>query len=541
MEKFFCKKNIIVGCAVAGALLCIVCALCFGSTEASASSKGANVIVYSLAAILLSVVMFSSIVKIIDKTTKTYFIILFCLFVFWLGLKIFDKVSVFADNNDYTWYLLYIPLLFIPSMWFVTNNQIYIKNKTYKKTAMAISLSISFLLFLLALTNNFHQLVFIFPADTVGSHASDYKYNIGYMIIYAYIFVEILATIVLFYVFSSKKTTFKQKLLPSVVILFVLCYSIVYVATDIPVPYLSDMTLVYTLLGTLLIFVCLKCGLVKNSGAYFKFFETCNVPLAIVSDNMEIKLENDKYCKQKSNENMLLKKQKLTSGWLYVLDDIEKLKTLQKDLASQNEKLEFSNKILQKNSEILQKEKQIEQHVRLLEKVEKQIKNKKIVLEKLLSDLPEKITSENKLQTKETLNEIKIVVGYLKRKTNLILLAEQKKEMTPNELRLLFEESFNDLKWLGIAAGLGLEEQDIPTDIAGKFYDIYSEIVTRTAKRNMDIWLAIKKRGTWQFELTFDGIKLEEPQLELPQKFAMTYDTRYEDGDTVMLFKEAKK
>lgn len=71
----------------------------------------------------------------------------------------------------------------------------------------------------------------------------------------------------------------------------------------------------------------------------------------------------------------------------------------------------------------------------LLDKVEKQIKNKKNVLEKLLNNLPETIIDENKNQTKETLNEIKIIVGYLKRKTSLILLAEQKQEITKDELK----------------------------------------------------------------------------------------------------------
>lgn len=127
----------------------------------------------------------------------------------------------------------------------------------------------------------------------------DYKYNIGYFIIYAFIFVEILITIMLFYTFSVKKQQL-NKILPSIVILLVLVYSILYVVTEIPIPYLSDMTLVYTVLGTLLVYVLLKCGLVKNSGAYFEYFETCNVPLAIVNENntLNIKMHNMKNRKQ---------------------------------------------------------------------------------------------------------------------------------------------------------------------------------------------------------------------------------------------------
>ncbi len=541
MKKLFCKRNLIIAGTVLCILLAIVFALVFGKTDPTESNRKANVFIYCLVAIVLSVVMFGAIIKTIDKKTKICFIILFCLFAFWLGLKIFDKVSAFNDTNDYTWYLLYIPLLFIPSMWFITNNQIYIKNKTYKKVVAIISLAISLLLFMLVLTNDFHELVFIFPEGSTGSHPSGYKYNFGYFIIYAFIFLEILTTIVLFYTFSNKKTTIKQKILPSVVIALILVYSILYVVTDISVPYLSDMTLVYTILGTLLVFVALKCGLIKNSGAYFEFFETCNVPLAIENEKQDIEYQNIQYRNKKANKNMLVQKQKLSSGMLLVLDDVGKLKNLQKELKIENEKLEYTNKILENKKEILQKEKQIKQRTLLLDKVEKQIKNKKNVLEELLNSLPETITAENKNQTKETLNEIKIIVGYLKRKTSLILLAEQKQEITKDELKLLFNESFNDIKWLNINAGIGLDEKPIPVTTANKFYDIYNELLTKIKKEDLDIWLTIKKRDVWEFEIAFDGIRLEMPELKLPNEYEMEYIFTLKDDSTIVCFKEATK
>lgn len=540
MNKIFCKRNLIVCSAVLGVAILAVLAYAFGTTGASMSGKKANVLIYCLVAILLSVVMFGAIIKTIDKKTKVYFIILFCLFVFWLGIKIFDKVSAFNDSNDYTWYMLYIPLLFIPNMWVIINNQIYINNKKYKRVVAIISLAISLLLLGLVLTNDFHELVFIFPEGSVGAHTSDYKYNFGYFIIYAFIFFEILTTIVLFYVFSSKKTTIKQKIFPSLIILLVLAYSIVYVTCDIAIPYLSDMTLVYTILGTLLVYVALKCGLVKNSGAYFEFFDTCNVPLAIVDEKQDIEYQNQRYIEQKSNKNMLLQKQKLTSGWLLVLEDVGKLKDLQTSLKKEVAELEYTNKILEKKKSILQKEKQIKQHTLLLNKIEGQIKNKKVVLEKLLNNLPTDITKDNKKQTKEILSEIKIVVGYLKRKTSLILLAEQKDTISKDELKLLFSESFNDLKGLNINAGIGLDEKPIPVDVANKFYDAYNELLTTARLENIDIWITIKKRDNWQFEMTFDGVKLKIPELKNAKESGLDVKVTFDDDSTIVCFGEVR-
>ena len=76
MNKIFCKRNLIVGGIMFGVLLCIIFALFFGKTDASETNRKADVLIYCLVAILLAVVMFNSIIKIIDKKLK--YILSFC-------------------------------------------------------------------------------------------------------------------------------------------------------------------------------------------------------------------------------------------------------------------------------------------------------------------------------------------------------------------------------------------------------------------------------------------------------------------------------
>lgn len=396
MKKIFCKRNLIVGgillFVMASLVLCLVC----GKTFATNNSKKMDILIYCLTAIFSSVIMFNCITKVLDKKIKYLFFALFCMLVFWLGIKVFDKVAIFDDNSDYIWYLLYIPLLFVPNLWFLINNEIYLKNKKTKIILAIVSLSISTLLFLLVFTNNLHQFVFIFPDGASGAHYSGYKYNIGYFIVYAFIFIEILTTIVLFYVFSVKKANAKQKILPSIVILLILIYSILYISVKIKIPYLNDMTLVYVVLGTLLAYVSFKSGLINNSGNYLEFFETCANPLAITNNNGEFVYQNSQFGQLQDDKNYILEKQSITNGTLLTLEDVGKLKSLQEELKHDIEQLEFSNKILQRKKEILQSEKQVEQRTKLLNKVESQIESKRIELEKLLSTLPSQMTTENK-------------------------------------------------------------------------------------------------------------------------------------------------
>ena len=60
-------------------------------------------------------------------------------------------------------------------------------------------------------------------------------------------------------------------------------------------------------------------------------------------------------------------------------------------------------------------------------------------------------------------------------------------------------------------------------------------------KENLDMWLTIKKRDVWEFEITFDDIRLEKPELNLPNKYNMEYIFTLEDDSTIVCFKEAIK
>ena len=182
MKKIFCKRNLILGGVLLGVLIMLVLCLVFGTTENNSANRKLDVLFYCLVAIFTSIVMFNCITKILDKKIKILFEILFGLFIFWLVIKMFNKVAVFDDNSNIIWYLLYVPLLFVPNLWFLINNQIYLKNKKLKSIFTIISLSISTILLILVLTNDFHEFVFKFN-NGIYFH-DDYSHYIGYYLIY---------------------------------------------------------------------------------------------------------------------------------------------------------------------------------------------------------------------------------------------------------------------------------------------------------------------------------------------------------------------
>ena len=162
-------------------------------------------------------------------------------------------------------------------------------------------------------------------------------------------------------------------------------------------------------------------------------------------------------------------------------------------------------------------------------------------MEKLLSTLPNEITAENKVETKEILNEIKLIVGYLKRKTSLILHSEQKDIIPRNEVVLLFKESFNDLKNFGINAGIGIREEELPSDIILKFYDIYNELISSLIASKFDVWITINKKDLWEFKLTFEDKNIDKKTLKLPKEYNIEYIYEMVDTTAIYCFKAGER
>ena len=115
--------------------------------------------------------------------------------------------------------------------------------------------------------------------------------------------------------------------------------------------------------------------------------------------------------------------------------------------------------------------------------------------------------------------------------------AEQKNTISKDELYLIFNESFNDLKFFGINAGIGIAQNEIPAEIAIKFYDIYNELICKLNDKSLDIWLAMKKQGCWKFELTFDNKCLDKIDLKLPKEYGFEYSFEQHEDCTIFCFK----
>ena len=119
-----------------------------------------------------------------QSQVRDYLIAISVLMVLWLS---FRTIKYTIDNpvvEHFLWYLYYLAMLFIPLFALFVAASLGKPDDFRLPGGMMLMYIPTALLFLLVITNDLHQLVFIFPSGVFSD--SDYSYNAGYYDILAW-------------------------------------------------------------------------------------------------------------------------------------------------------------------------------------------------------------------------------------------------------------------------------------------------------------------------------------------------------------------
>lgn len=215
-----------------------------------------------------------------DKKTKKYILAIGISLMFWMLVRMLKTTITFDQEWKYNilWYMYYIPLIYIPSFYYLASRQIC--RKWNKKSSVSI-LTISTFLIAMVLTNNIHKFVFTLP-----NLEGKYTHKIGYYIVAVWVFLLfILATIDLAKERWKAKKDYKI-LVPFIPIILAILYTIGYVG-EIGILRKTDMSLINGFLVFLGIECLLDLKLIPNNINYRKNFKKSNLKMSIVSSDGE--------------------------------------------------------------------------------------------------------------------------------------------------------------------------------------------------------------------------------------------------------------
>ena len=473
-------------------------------------------------------------IRIFDKTLKKYVLSIGVLLVFWMAIRMVKRYTT-GYVTEILWYLYYIPLLMIPTFYY--NCSSYLINSKNKKRRI-VAIIISIILFLLVITNSLHNIVF-----KIKSNINDYNHNIGYFIIVAWILCLIVVAIINL-IKSSKNKGYKNIILISVTILIGIIYTILYIK-NIPVIRKTNMSVIIGTLFCVGLEMMLDFKLIPNNFRYKKIFKNSNLPLEIVSQdgktrivtnhsiNLKENIINDiKNNKVKSiyKDNNIIKNVNVINGGYSIEEkDYSKINEYEEKLKSIQQELIEQETILQKQRKIATEIYETKLKGEIIELLDEKIEQKRNLINELIKEM--KITDIDKMIN------IKLLLNYCKRMSNLVISSYNKEKYDNKRLEVIINEMLIEAQSLGINGVLKTNNFEISSGETANIYEIIFETIMKFRTANFILYIQVNNSYT-EIKYLFDGKhknfkkEIEKLQLERILEIEQIVD---EDGTTIKL------
>lgn len=441
--------------------------------------------------------------RIIQPQVRRYLTAVSALMIFWMTVRsIRYSLEEALWVMRHLWYLYYLPMLFIPLL------AVFIalslgKPESFRLPKWTVLLYIpTAALLLLVLTNDLHQLVFRFPEDAVV-WMNEYRYGIVYFPVVGWMVLCALTALVIMLVKCRVPNSRKVLVLPFVPVVLSVIYGALYI---FQLPWLrliaGDVTVVFCLLIAATLESCIQCGLIQSNTHYNDLLLSCTLRVQLTDP------EYQRLLSSRSAEPIPLQIMRQTEtgpvrldgglrlsgapvrgGHVLWTEDVSELLEVLEELQDVKDSLEDNNALLRAEYTLKAREAHIAEQDRLYNIIQRET----VPRIKLLAELTDACeTMGDEAQRKQILGKMAVIGAYLKRRSNLIFLADKTPLFQEKELHLTFGESMDNLELCGITCGL-LSELEGPVEARQlmKMYDLFEEIVERSidTMTTITVWI----------------------------------------------------
>ena len=477
--------------------------------------------------------------RIIQTRIRCYMSAIALLMIFWFIIRTmkfyFISEELYPDVVRHLWYLYYLSMLFIPLLAVYVAMSIGETEDSHLPMKAALLYIPTLFLFLLVITNDLHELVFIFPADAAVWTDNDYSYGVGYYIVNAWM---LFCALSMLYVMSKKRRIAESKKLifiPCIPIIALLLYLIFYSSGAPWLRFiLGDVTAVICLMYAATLELCIQFGFIQANTHYMELFCASTMGAQITDKDYHVILSSaaaknvDKETLAKTkNESVMLKGGVRLSGApikkghvVWTEDMLPLLKVLE-ELQEAKENLEDSNKILEEEHALKKREAHIMEQDRLYNIIQHDTAHQICLMDTMIKQA-ETADSDEK---RKLLQKMLVIGAYLKRRSNLVFLADKSSMLDANELVLTIGESMDNLEVLGISCGFRTEltEPVLAYQIIA-MYDFFEttvecaldgicSITVYAGKRDGSLFLNINTDSTADFsDFVSDNVNVERDE-----------------------------
>ena len=375
------------------------------------------------------------------------------------GLKYYIFVSPAADR--YLWYLYYAPMLLIPAVGLMSAFLINRPSSYRLPAKVRVLVFPSVLLFLLVITNDFHQLVFRFPGDISTWSDNDYRYGSCYIIVACWSILCGLMFIVISAVragASMPRAYFIKPLAPLLAIIALL--PLYLTNNNILVKLAGDFSTTYCIIVIAVIEACISCRFIPSNMLYGELFEaSLGISARITDNDYNIVLsahDADSLPRHLMSEaesgpvmvngSTRVINMPVHGGHMIWQEDFSELYEAKDRLSDTVFELEERNEFLHLEYEREKEAALVREQNRLYSLLENSVRTRLDTINSLVEKFPE----SDPAKRKQILARIILIGTYVKRRKDLILQSYSSDSFPSSALYLSVNESTRALERLGI-------------------------------------------------------------------------------------------
>ena len=438
--------------------------------------------------VLFSAWCYSLWVRIVQTQVRRYLLAISALMVLWILLR---SIKFSIENTDvgrWLWYFYYFPMLFIPMLSVFVSRSLG-KGEDFRLPRWTKLLYYpTLLLLLLVLTNDLHRQVFSFPSGVLSDQ--EYRYEGGYFFVLGW--VALCAGFAFLSMVKNCRVPGSRRLrwLPLVPLALSLVYACMYAKKVYWVWVLAgDMTVSQCLIFASVFECCIQCGLIQSNRGYDELFEATRLPVQITdhafcsqytSAAMQEALPQNELRQMRQDtvhlgDDTLLKRHKLRRGWVFWKEDISALNQIRKELELTRDELRDTGDVLAAEKAQHARWLKLTEENRLYDMMEAQTARQIAMLRDLLAELQK---TEDPDRARHLLGQVIIIGTYIKRRSNLIFVGEQRGAISVQELRLCLNESSENISIYGADCRAIIKgEGQLTVEQATQVYDLFEAVV----------------------------------------------------------------
>lgn len=396
--------------------------------------------------------------RIVQKNIRICLVISAALMLLWMALRAI-KYNSPADINTYgryLWYSYYIAMVFLPLMMFFAMLNIgKPENTNNRKYLLIIPAAV---LVLLVMTNDFHQLAFVFEPD-FHNWNKQYSYGPVYYVIVVWIFILVLSSIVLSINRCRISATRKKLWIPIVIILAAIIYTL---WNNLNHGYsglrIYNVPEVFCFASIALWESLIQIGLVPSNTGYGDFFNASNLNTLIFDNEGNVKYRSKNATNvskdvvlQNGNsvvidENIILKKHNIKGGKAVWTEDISAINRINRELSEVKEQISEYNVILKSEAELKKRRAAVTEQNKLYDSITEFIRPQLCDLENILKNI-----ENNRGDIAVNYAGACVVNVYIKRISNLLIMAKSRKMLNAFELENSIRELAEYISVYGIS------------------------------------------------------------------------------------------